>query len=135
MLTFFRDKSRNEGSSLSNEQLVNETLISLKEFLPNVIKETNNTAELFHSDRENMALAKLVQLIDAYSWIIDAASGVQKLGYLQLLELESITNYLKEIEQAMAIQDFVAVSDILEYEIAEMLENWNKEFNEGIGVN
>ncbi|MGG3563606.1 hypothetical protein ABES03_18640 [Neobacillus rhizosphaerae] len=120
---------------MSNEELVNDTLISLKEFLPNVILETRNTAELFHSDREATALGKLVHLIDAYSWIIDAVSGMKNLGYVQQLNFGGITNFLKDIEQAMSIQDFVAVSDILEYEIAEIFENWNKELNEGIGEN
>lgn len=120
---------------MSNEQLVNDTLTSLKEFLPNVILETKNTAELFHSDREATALGKMVHLIDAYSWIIDAVSGMKNLGYLHQMNLEDIVNFLKEIEQAMSIQDFVAVSDILEYEIAEIFDNWNKELNNGNGEN
>ena len=120
---------------MSNEELVNETLTSLIEFLPNVIEETRNTAALFHSDREATALGKMVHLIDAYTWIIDAVGGIKKLGYLQQLNLDPLPNFLKDIEQAMSIQDFVAVSDILEYELVEIFESWMNQLKERIGDN
>jgi hypothetical protein len=107
-----------------SKELVNDTIISLIDFLPKVIKATRDTAELFHTDHEVTALENMVEIIDAYTWIIDAIDGIKKNGFLTQLNLEKMTNFLHEIEKSMIIQDFVAISDLMEFEIVDILELW-----------
>lgn len=107
-----------------SKEIVEETIESFLEFLPKVIDASKNTAELFHSDREATALQDLIQIIDAYTWIIEAVHGIQKNGFLSGINLAEMTDYLKQVEQAIEIQDYVTVSDILEYEVTALLEDW-----------
>lgn len=115
-----------------SKEVVNETAQSLIDFLPKVINETKRIAELFHTDREAVALKNMIELIEAYTWVIDALKGIKKNGYLQHINIEEITEFLIEIEDAMVHQDYVTISDLLEYEIAAILERWNVEIQLGI---
>ncbi len=116
-------------------QLVKETIGSLVEFLPKVIKETRSTAELFHTDREAMALRNMVPIIEAYTWVLDALNGIKSNGFLQDVNLEDMKNFLSEIEQAMMFQDYIAISDILEYEVVEILDGWQSYIHKEIEEN
>lgn len=104
--------------------IVRETLDTLLEFLPNVIKETKKTAEYFHTDREAEALNIMIEITDAYIWVIDAIKGIKINGHLLNINEDEVKDYLIEIEKAMTNQDYIAVSDLLEYEIAEIFEKW-----------
>ncbi|MDF2536394.1 MAG: hypothetical protein K0R18_2556 [Bacillales bacterium] len=114
--------------------IVEETIDSLLEFMPKVISTSKNTAELFHSEREAMALTNMIEIIDAYAWIIDAVNGMQKNGFLLEFDLVEMTDLLSQIEQAMKTQDFALVSDILDYEVTEVLEKWHTQLSKESGI-
>lgn len=105
-------------------EIVRETKQSLLEYLPKVIDETKRAAEYFHTDREATGLKSLATLTDAYRWVLDAVNGIKNNGGLEEISLKETTDFLREIEEALSIQDYIAVSDLLEYEILEILEKW-----------
>lgn len=112
------------GGYLMYSDIVNETIETLLEFIPRVISETKKTAEFFHTDREATGLKNMLELIEAYGWIIDAFNGIQQNGALTNIKVDEFKQLLLDIEQSMEIQDYIGVSDLLEYEISEILENW-----------
>jgi len=119
---------------MENEKLINETVQSLKDFLPKVSNSCISIADDLRSDNENSAMQEIKQFIDAIGWSIQAINGIKSLGYLLDIETSDINEYLIEAQEGLAINDLVIIADMFEYEFHPRIEEWINKVNQFKGA-
>lgn len=106
--------------------IVKETIDSLKEYLPRLMAASNELAEFFQSGKQLSAINQLPNFLEGLQWVMSAFAGIQKNGYFIEVNAVELNKYLIEMEEALTFQDYVLISDLLEYEITPKLEEWHE---------
>jgi hypothetical protein len=106
------------------EEIVVETLESLKGYLPKMILGCQNTAENLQRGNEAAALQLVPDIVEGLEWLLQAISGVKANGQLQELEFSTLTQHFQELVSALEVGDYVLLADLLDYEIGPVLEDW-----------
>ncbi|AVX21685.1 MULTISPECIES: hypothetical protein [Carboxydocella] len=109
---------------MNKEDLLNETMASLAEYLPKLIAGCQKIAEQFHTADEASAMQLLPAAIEGLEWVITAVSELQKFGLLTEIDPSKLTMHFSELESALANRDYILLGDLLEYEIVPVLEEW-----------
>jgi hypothetical protein len=110
-----------------DQKLILETIDTLVQFIPKVIEKTLQTVEYFQIGQESAGLKEIVELFDGYDWVTQAITGLQVVGVSINFNITDLQSIFKEMEQVLNIQDFVLLSDLLEYELCPVLETCHKE--------
>jgi hypothetical protein len=110
-----------------DQKLILETIDTLVQFIPKVIEKTLQTVEYFQIGQESSGLKEIVELFDGYDWITQAITGLQVIGVSINFNITDLQSIFKEMEQVLNIQDFILLSDLLEYELCPVLETCHKE--------
>jgi len=119
---------------MSNEQLINETIESLENFLPKVANACTSIANDLRTENESRAMENIKQFIDAIDWSIQAMNGIKALGYLNEVDTSEINGYLVEAQEGLSMNDMVLIADMFEYELQPQIENWIKQINQFKGA-
>ncbi|WML46083.1 hypothetical protein [Neobacillus sp. PS3-40] len=106
------------------EEIVIETLESLKEYLPQMVRGCQNTAENLQSGNEAVALQIVPDIVEGLEWTLQAISGVKANGQLQDIEISTLTQHFRELVSALEMGDYVLLADLLDYEVGPVLEDW-----------
>ncbi|EMT45880.1 hypothetical protein [Anoxybacillus flavithermus] len=109
------------------QKLVVEKIRIILQTIPKVIEKTSQVAEHFQMGQESSGLKEIVYLFDGYDWIVQEIAGLQKVGVSISLDITNWQEIFKEMEKALCSQDYVLLSDLLEYEISPALEAVYKE--------
>lgn len=109
-------------------KVVTELLQSIEESLTKLIEEINNTVQYFSRQKEEKGLPLLIHIIDSLSWVIDGIYKSKEVyeEYGFDISVDQINDLLKELLKAMENEDFVLISDILHYEVIEILSDWRE---------
>lgn len=120
--------------SLSKKESIEETRISLNEYLNRFIPVTLDIADYFYSEVTEEQWAEFSKFLEGLSWI------VQSIQFLNLLTSDhdrynlnslKLEGPIEELEQALEAQDYVLVADIIRYDLIpqleQLLERTNKE--------
>lgn len=118
---------------MPNTQLINDTLQSLKGFLPNVADTCLVIANDLRSDQEAEAMKKIQQFIEALEWSIQAINGIKLLNYPLNIETAKINEYLTETQEGLEVNDLVLIADMFEYELYPGIESWIQEIYQHTG--
>jgi hypothetical protein len=108
------------------DQAVYETLVAVDDYILRLTRGIESTVQLFRQQKEDEGLGLLIQIIDGLSWTIEAVFSLR----ITLLEqgfnanVEQLNDLLNELLKAMENEDYVLISDILQYEIQETLHSW-----------
>ncbi len=117
-----------EQNNEQNEQLIYESVESLKEYLPKLIQGIEKVLEYIEVKDEKEAFTLLVQVIEGLQWSFEVAiltaPTFDRLG--MIVDQEHILNILNELVSAIQNRDLILMSDLLEYEILEVLRLWQK---------
>ncbi|MCL6586720.1 MAG: hypothetical protein K6T72_09460 [Anoxybacillus sp.] len=105
------------------QKLILETIETILEIIPKIIKKTLVVVEHFQTGQESLGLKEIVDLFDNYDGIVQAIVALQQIGVSISLDIVNLQAIFKEMEKALSAQDFVLLSDLLEYEICLSLEN------------
>jgi hypothetical protein len=106
------------------QNLPQETLQSVKEYLPKLASATEKVATHFQSGDNLAASQLLLPIFEGVQWVTSAISLLQQHGYCQQIELSGLLIHLREMEQALSNGDTVLLSDLFEYEITPLLQEW-----------
>ncbi|WP_066055877.1 hypothetical protein [Robertmurraya korlensis] len=106
------------------EQIVIDTLESLKEYFPKLINGSREIAEYLQEGNEAKALSVMPQLVEGLQWVFEAVMGIQNNGFLNDINLLDLKDNFQEMVEALEIGDHVLLADLLQYEIAPTLEKW-----------
>ncbi|MFC4322486.1 hypothetical protein [Litchfieldia salsa] len=104
--------------------IINETVSSIKEYLPKVINATDDIAKLLQTDKEWEALNLIVAVTEGIEWCIEAVNKIQDLKGEVYIDTMEISKILMEINEALAVRDFVLTADLFEYELTPVLNTW-----------
>lgn len=118
---------------MSNSQLINDTLQSLKEFLPKISDTCLGIANDLRVDNETDALIKIKQFIEALEWSIQAINGIKTLNYPLKIETSKINEYLIETQEGLEVNDLIIIADMFEYELYPGIKSWIKEIHRHTG--
>lgn len=106
------------------DQLIIETIESMENYLPKLIKALEEMAEHFQNGAQNEAIHQLPTAFEGIEWIVSAINGLRNNGYFIDLEVLTLNKFLIEVEDALKNQDYILLADLLEYEIKPILEEW-----------
>ncbi|MBK8203895.1 MAG: hypothetical protein IPK68_16795 [Bdellovibrionales bacterium] len=114
--------------------LLAETLRSVSEYLPRVRESAIIVAERFQQGSNEEAHRLCLKVLDSCRWLSDWLFLVKKScgNWADVKVSEDLwrraeltfTNVLRDLCSAYENKDFVALADILEYELSNSLEQW-----------
>jgi|GEM_PF-6988198 len=106
------------------KQQLNDLLNSLLDYLPKLLTTTDDITEKLETGSDGDPFSLLKAYLDGLSWVLEAIKAIQAADerYLTSFSLEDLNGKLTDMEESMANQDYVMLSDILQYEIKEELE-------------
>ncbi|GAA4718722.1 hypothetical protein [Brevibacillus fulvus] len=110
------------------QEIVQETLDSIKEYLPKLIRASHMIAEDIQSNQGTW-VDTLMQYIEGMNWLIQAINGIQKVDEdaLSNWELASLSAIFHQMNEALEQEDFVMLSDLLQYEISPLLNSYDEQ--------
>lgn len=114
---------------MSNQQLIHETLDSLREFLPKIADTCLLITDQLRKDNESEAFHNIKEFIEAIEWSIQAIVGIRNLGYSLNVDTQEINEHLREVEEGLTINDQVLIADLFEYEIHPKIQDWINSVN------
>lgn len=106
------------------DTLIEDTLNSIKGYMPKLIFGCNNAIENLQVGNEAVALQTLPAIVEGLEWILEAISGLQAIGQLNEIEIVALTKHFQDLVSALELNDYVLLADVLEYEISPVLNNW-----------
>lgn len=107
----------------SLQELMDDTLISIQEYLERIIPEIDKIVDEFYHEVTSNTWNKFAQLLDGLMYIIDSLNAIceNQAWYPNNPQFVTVKqNLLKRIimlQEAMESQDRVRISDVLLYEI------------------
>jgi len=104
-------------------QLINDTINSFNEYVKIIPGGTLEISKFLREENLPLALQSIKDFTEGVIWLTDVKEALGKSGVEVELELESIHDFLIEINEGLEIQDFILVADIFEYEIATFFKD------------
>ncbi|MGV8982698.1 hypothetical protein [Clostridium sp.] len=104
-----------------SSDLMMETLDTAYGYLDKVIDSFGLFSNLIIEGETGKAANVFIQIIDAFEWIADAFSRTA-LIHNNAIETQELNDKLPELLEAFENNDYVLMSDILNYEIKPVLE-------------
>ena len=113
------------------EQLVKETLISLKDYLDRLVPAVEEMSEYFVKQQESEGLKILVQAIEGLQWTMEVVTHTKPTLETYGIEVDELRlqEVFGELTDALQNQDYVLVSDLIQYEILEFLNTCKSGLN------
>jgi DNA repair ATPase RecN len=95
-------------------------------YLDRVGEAAHTIAELLRENQIPEALGLIGDLSEGMNWLSEVNSKLKILNESVELNINSIGEFLLEINNGLEIQDFVLVADLFEYEVSPFFINCNK---------
>ncbi|MFH1861456.1 MAG: hypothetical protein ABH878_01480 [bacterium] len=123
------------------KHLVRSTLYSVAEFLEQLLREIQTTAELFrlgNGERANQSLLRCIDGLQVFMHSVESCRRLSGLSFELLFapcsepneqqtvaeNRRKIFTLLDDLIEAQSNQDWVLQADMLEYELVPILEDW-----------
>ena len=126
-----------ELTTTDPKSLAGEALDSAEEHIGMVKKSALRSAELFRLGDHLEANESYSKLVEGLRWMVKAISALTGMMQIDQTEISAGDNNLKEYQEKMLIgifdlmydaqknEDWVGLADILEYELAPALDQWD----------
>lgn len=105
-------------------------ILEIKEEYNNYLDRVGNAsltiAELLRENQLTEALGLIEDFSEGVNWLSEVNSKLNLLNESVELNIDSIKEFLLEINNGLEIQDFVLVADLFEYEISPFFIDCNK---------
>lgn len=137
------DEERLQGISLSEieslavryetpEELLTALILGWLKEIPHQIEQADALAEASRHLRLEAHLGNFVKFVDNCQFLVDSLISFRAIIDLKILNIETIWNqtelqFTHSIQEGLAAfekKDFVLLGDVLEYDIADSLQNW-----------
>lgn len=107
-------------------QLIKDNINFLNEYIPKLINAIEREVENLIANNETEAFRLLPNIFEGMEWTVRAINSIQELGFIEGIDLDNINSILEELSQAFQRKDYVLISDLFQYEIIEILLDWNE---------
>lgn len=118
------------------EELVSQTLESISSYLPELLTQTDRLAEEFRKVKGNEASVMVSEVLESFRYFTDAIFLVrsQLESWTEVQESlktwksteDKHTLVFKELISAFEAGDEILVADVLEYDVADVFEEWRR---------
>jgi len=108
------------------EKLKKDTIGTIIEYIDNTMKLTGDVVIQLQTGNDQNIYALMHEITEGLQLILEAMELTKDLHHIDFVEMNPALGALLE---SMQNEDFVSVSDILEYEIAEILMKWKEKLN------
>ncbi|MDK2872107.1 MAG: hypothetical protein PWQ16_1459 [bacterium] len=121
--------------SKSVSELVKESLADLQVYLPRLSGGLKDIASLFRLGEFKKALGLLPKAVEGVGWLIKVFEYTALLLGVEWKTLkdvdfererDAVVSKLGEVSKALEDRDFIRLSDLLAYEVAPVIEGWEK---------
>lgn len=121
-----------EVESESKDLLLTEVIKSWISSLPQLISQTDQLALQFKEQKNDGLFKQFVDLVDSCQFLIDSLISLRTIVnnyppelHKQWQESQKLTVHaISEALEAFEKKDFIILSDILEYDLGNCLQNW-----------
>lgn len=100
-----------------------EILVSSREYIIKIIDSIKESVEKMRANQLLDAYNIISDMTKGMDWLVEAIAKV-KSELLEPIEVSEINKTLSELIESMQDGDYVLASDILEYELLEVLTKW-----------
>ena len=100
-----------------------EALQSVFEYIPKLIAGLKGIAEKYHIGDEESANKEMVEAVEGLNWLFEALSLTAEVQ-IEKVSVAEMKEQLEELVDAFENNDYIALCDVIEYEIVETLEKW-----------
>lgn len=100
-----------------------EIIDSYNEYITRIPNGCGKIVSLFNEEQVSEALSVIVDFSEGLSWLIKVKKVLEQNGVLVKWNEIDIVDFLQEINSGLEVQDYVLVSDLIEYEIIPFFEN------------
>lgn len=101
---------------------LNELLVDYQQYLKKIAPGAIYISDKLKEEDLPAALAAISDFSEGMTWLTDATAHLKENGFEISLDTSHIKGFLIEINNGLEKSDFLLVSDIFEYEIAEYFE-------------
>ncbi|PID30364.1 MAG: hypothetical protein CR982_01200 [Candidatus Cloacimonadota bacterium] len=127
--------------TILKKTLIEENISGLKDHISNIVDNIDKSSDAFRMDDEFNSHKYFAAVIEGMRWFnysINLIVSLKKIDFESFAFLDStLSNQLDKLEltlntleDAQANKDNIAISDILEYELKEILLNWQENLDE-----
>jgi len=111
-----------------SKDLILDTIETMREYLPKLITASETIAEDIQS-HEGGWLETLIAYLEGLGWVTMAISGIQQLDQeiIKNMSVDALAPLLEKMKDALERSDYVAVCDLLQYELQPLLKEYNEE--------
>lgn len=114
---------------METSQLQSEAILSLKDYLQKLGSGVNNCINFFREDNEIEGLKYVSYIVEGLNWSIETILLTNK-SNLHNIEIDGIDVLLQDMINAMENKDYVLLADLLEYEVAPLIQDWQNGLRE-----
>ncbi|MCY6370413.1 hypothetical protein [Clostridium ganghwense] len=110
-----------------------ELLKTAEEYLEKLIEKIKYSVELLQSGKEGLVFEYTTDIIEGLIGVIDAITltkDIQK----NIIDTSAINEHLIEINGCFESKDYILLSDLLEYEIVPILDEWRTKITENLKI-
>lgn len=111
-----------------------ETLEMAVEYIGNLEKGILECSECFQGSKEDKGYELVTQIIDGLNWLIEAIRLTNPL-HTKKIVIEKIEESFCEMIEGLENRDIVLITDILQYEILELIKGWKEQMQETLDSN
>lgn len=108
------------------DNIVADTLNTLSEYLVRLDSGIRKAVDSFRSQREGEGLELLMQIIEGVDWCVQVITRTEYLFKNNGIDIynSNINDKLKDLENSLKNEDYVFAADLLEYEMIDVIVNW-----------
>ncbi|MED1873002.1 hypothetical protein [Brevibacillus borstelensis] len=110
-----------------HQELIQETLESMRAYVPKLIDASGKIAEDIQSHQAEW-IDLFMMYLDGMGWLNDAVTGIQRLDTEILIGIDgqALVDLLVQMKQALEQEDFVTLCDLLQYEVKPVLQRFEE---------
>lgn len=105
------------------DEIIIETMLSYNEYLNKLIDGADLISSDIKGDSRRSGLQNILAFSEGIEWLSRVNDKLSTLGYVNEMNINSIQEYLDEINQGLILEDYILVADIFQYEIKPFLQN------------
>jgi len=103
---------------MTNEIIIREVIEDYNNYINRVPEGVLDVANQLRDSNLTEGLNGINQLVEGINWLISAKNYLQTQNVEASFDETKIVDYLSEINDALEVQDYFLVADLLEYEIS-----------------
>ncbi|WP_206811760.1 hypothetical protein [Paradesulfitobacterium ferrireducens] len=109
-----------------------DVLHTASEYIDRLIEGINQAVNHFQTGQELKGLNLIEPIVEGFQWLTQALDLTQDI-HARKIDLVPLNNHFKEIVASFEKEDYVLISDIFQYEVIPVLEEWRETLRLSLG--